>query len=358
MPETETILITGGAGFIGSNLCQFLIDKAFHIVCVDNFDAFYSETIKQSNIANLQKNPLFEFIKGDIRDSTLLEHIFSKYKINFVIHLAAKAGVRNSISNPQEYFDVNVNGSICLLEAMRKYNVKNLIFSSSSSVYGNKNGKLIENETCENPISPYAVSKRAVEMLNYNYHINSNFNVVNLRLFSVYGKNQRPDLVLYKFIDQILKNQPIEIYGNAETTRDYTYIDDVVNAFYLSIEFLKANDSCIYETINIGNGNPISLRQLIDLIANTTKRHDIKIIETEFVKGEVTNTHADINKASRLLNFKPTISIENGIKLFYDWYQSKNHFILQAHCQSRTIQSCNQSFLKDLAKPTQVKKKF
>ena len=241
---------------------------------------------------------------------------------------------------------------------MRKHNVKNLVFSSSSSVYGNKNGKLLETENCDNPISPYAVSKRAVEMLNYNYHINSKFNVVNLRLFSVYGKNQRPDLVLYKFINLISNNKPIEIYGNADTTRDYTYIDDIVNAFYSSIEFLKTNNSNIYETINIGNDNPISLRHLIDLIAKTTKRHDIKIIETGFVKGEITNTHADINKASRLLSFKPTVSIENGINLFYDWYICKKQPILQAHCQSHTNPSTDQSFVKELAKPTQEKEKF
>ncbi len=358
MPKTETILVTGGAGFIGSNLCQLLIDKEFYIVCLDNFDDFYSEEIKQNNVKDLLNNQLFEFIKGDIRDSVLLDNVFSKHQFDFVIHLAAKAGVRNSIFNTQEYFDVNVNGSICLLETMRKYNVKNLVFSSSSSVYGNKNGKLLETENCDNPISPYAVSKRAVEMLNYNYHINSKFNIVNLRLFSVYGKNQRPDLVLYKFINLISNNKPLEIYGNANTTRDYTYIDDIVNAFYSSIEFLKTNDSNIYETINIGNDNPISLRHLIDLIAKTTKRHDIKIIETGFVKGEVTNTHADINKARRLLSFRPTVSIENGINLFYDWYVSKNKSILQAHCQSHTRPTTDQSFVKELAKPKQKKKKF
>lgn len=323
MPKTGTILVTGGAGFIGSNLCQFLIDKSFKVVCLDNFDDFYSEEIKQSNINDLLKSLLFTFVKGDIRNSTLLNNIFSKHKIDFVVHLAAKAGIRNSIFNPQEYFDVNVNGSICLLEAMQKHNIKNLVFSSSSSVYGNKNGKLVETEICDNQISPYAVSKRTVELLNYNYHINSNFNVINLRLFSVYGKNQRPDLVLYKFINLISNNQPIEIYGNADTTRDYTHIDDVVNAFYSSIEFLKTNGSNIYETINIGNDNPISLQQLIDLILKTTKQHNIKIIEAKAVKGEANNTHSDINKARKLLNYTPSVSIENGVKLFYDWYESK-----------------------------------
>ncbi len=321
MSKTETILVTGGAGFIGSNLCHFLTNKYFQVIGLDNFDDFYSEEIKRNNVNDLLNNQLFEFIKGDIRNSDLLNNIFSNRKIDFVIHLAAKAGVRNSIFNPQEYFDVNVNGSICLLETMRKHNVKNIVFSSSSSVYGNKNGKLVETEICDNQISPYAVSKRSVELLNYNYHINSNFNVVNLRLFSVYGKNQRPDLVLYKFINQILKNEPIEIYGNADTTRDYTNIDDVVKALYSSVELLKNTKNGIYEIINIGNDNPISLRQLIDLIATTTKRNDIKIVETEFVKGVVTNTHADIDKARRILNYKPNITIHNGIKQFYEWFE-------------------------------------
>jgi UDP-glucuronate 4-epimerase len=208
-----------------------------------------------------------------------LDKIFSIYQIEIVIHLASKAGVRNSISNPQEYFDINVNGSICLLEAMKKYNIRNLIFSSSSSVYGNRNGKLTETENYGNQISPYAVTKRTVELLNYNYHINSNLNVVNLRLFSVYGTNQRPDLVVYKFFNQILKNQPIEIYGNGHTTRDYTYIDDVVNALYSSVEFLKNMKSETYEIINIGNDDPISLKTLLKHIKTTIGNNNLQVLE-------------------------------------------------------------------------------
>ncbi|GIV29892.1 MAG: hypothetical protein KatS3mg028_0958 [Bacteroidia bacterium] len=248
---------------------------------------------------------------------------FSKHKIALVIHLAAKTGVRNSIHCPLDYFDVNVNGSIRLLESMKKNNVKNLIFSSSSSVYGNQTGKLVETEVPDNPVSPYAVSKRTVEMLNYNYHINENFKIINLRLFSVYGKNQRPDLALYKFIDLILKNNPIEIYGSLETTRDYTYINDVLKAIYSSIMLLNNNNN-VYEIINIGSGNPVSLRQLIELIAKVTNQKKIKIVITEFMKGDVRHTHADIRKARELLNFIPEISIENGVRLFYDWYRSIN----------------------------------
>lgn len=328
MNKTETILVTGGAGFIGSNLCCFLVENSYYVICLDNFDDFYSEKIKQKNINNLLKNPFFKFIKGDIRNSVLLNEIFSQHKIDFVVHLAAKAGVRNSINYPQDYFDVNVNGSICLIETMLKHSVNNLVFSSSSSVYGNKNGKLIESQICDNQISPYAVSKRTVEMLTYNYYFNSNLNVINLRLFSVYGKNQRPDLVLYKFINQITKGEPIEIYGNAETTRDYTHIDDIVKAIYSSINLLKNSNSKVYEIINIGNDNPISLQQLIDIIVKVTKHYDIKVFETELAKGDVVNTHAEISKAKKMLNYKPKVSIINGINLFYEWYKSTKHDFL------------------------------
>lgn len=324
MFKSDSILVTGGAGFIGSNLCQNLIEHNFKVICLDNFDNFYPEEIKKNNISELLKNPLFEFIKGDIRDSNLLNNIFSKNKIQIVIHLAAKAGVRNSLSFPNEYFEINVNGSICLLEAMKKYGVKNLIFSSSSSVYGDKNGKLKETEDCSNQISPYAISKRTVELLNYNYHINSDFNIINLRLFSVYGRNQRPDLVIYKFFNQIEKNEPLEVYGNLDMTRDYTYIDDVVEAFYSSVLYLKDIRRGIYETINVGNDNPISIRKLINLIIFNTKNNDIRIIETKHQIGDSINTHAELSKAKELLKYNPKTSIEEGIQLFYDWFKNKN----------------------------------
>lgn len=323
MPKTQIILVTGGAGFIGSNLCSFLIGKAYQIICLDNFDDFYSDKIKENNICELINHPLFQLIKGDIRDDILLDAIFLNYKIDFVIHLAAKAGVRNSITNPKEYFDVNVNGSICLLEAMKKQNVRNLIFSSSSSVYGNQYGKLSETDICDKQISPYAVSKRIVELINYNYHINSNFNIINLRLFSVYGKRQRPDLVLHKFTNKILNNEEIEIYGNLDTTRDYTYIDDIVNAMFSSVELLQQTKKGVYEIINVGSNNPISLRQLIHFIKKITNKNEVEIKILEFFKGEVNNTHADIEKAKKLLNYIPKISIEKGIKMFYDWYINK-----------------------------------
>lgn len=320
MTDKETILVTGGAGFIGSHLCKFLLDQKFRVICLDNFDDFYPEEIKQKNIEDLKSNSLFKLVNGDIRNTKLLDIIFTENTISIVIHLAAKAGIRNSFVHPQEYFDVNVNGSVCLLEAMKKNQVQNIIFSSSSSVYGNGNGKQTESDNCDHPISPYGVTKRAVELLLYNYYINSNFNIINLRLFSVYGPNQRPDLVLHKFMDLMIKNKPVEVYGSLDTTRDYTYIADAITAIFASVKMLESNKEKVYEIINIGNDNPINLRQLIETIQKQLNRNDAQIINTESIKGDARNTHANIEKAKRILKYQPSVCIENGVNLFYEWY--------------------------------------
>lgn len=320
--EVKNILITGGAGFIGSNLCHYLTKQNFNILCLDNFDDFYSEEIKLNNIKSLLNEKSFELIKGDIRDSKLLKTIFENNKIETVIHLAAKAGVRNSILNPTEYFDINVNGTLTLLEAMKSNGVKNLVFASSSSVYGNQNGKLKETENCNEQISPYAVSKKTAELLNYSYHINFNMNVINLRLFSVYGKNQRPDLVIHKFFNQISQNKPIEIYGNGETKRDYTYIDNVVEAIYNSVLYIETQTQSVYEIINIGNDNPIPLIELLDCIKEAVQTDKIEVVTKDIAKGDVETTHADIEKAKKLLNYNPSVSLNEGIKLFYDWFKT------------------------------------
>ena len=321
--ERRNILVTGGAGFIGSNLCHFLTKQNFNVLCLDNFDDFYSEEIKLNNIKSLLNKKTFALIRGDIRDGKLLKSIFENNKIETVIHLAARAGVRNSILNPSEYFDINVNGTLTLLEAMSSNGVKNLVFASSSSVYGNQNGKLKETDTCNEQISPYAVSKKTAELLNYSYHVNFKMNVINLRLFSVYGKNQRPDLVIHKFFNQISQNKPIEIYGNGETNRDYTYIDNVVEAIYNSVLYIETQTQCVYEIINIGNDNPIPLIELLDYIKGAIQADKIEFVKREIAKGDVETTHADIDKAKKLINYNPSISIEKGIALFYEWFKTK-----------------------------------
>ena len=320
---TKNILVTGGAGFIGSNLCHYLTKQNFNVLCLDNFDDFYSEEIKLNNINSLLNENSFELIRGDIQDSELLKTIFENNKIETVIHLAAKAGVRNSILNPSEYFDVNVNGTLVLLEAMKSNGVKNLVFASSSSVYGNKNGKLKETDVCNEQISPYAVSKKTAELLNYSYHVNFNMNVINLRLFSVYGKNQRPDLVIHKFFNQISQNKPIEIYGNGETKRDYTYIDNVIEAFYNSVLHFENQKKNVYEIINIGNDKPISLKVLLGYIKEIIQADDIEFVTKDIAKGDAETTHADINKAKKLLNYNPSVSLNEGIKRFYVWFKTK-----------------------------------
>lgn len=325
MSNIKTILITGGAGFIGSNLCEFLIEKSYQIICIDNFDEFYPKEIKQKNIQNLLNNSFFNLIEGDIRDHDLLNTIFSRHKIDCVIHLAAKAGVRNSIDKPEEYFDVNLNGSICLLNIMKKHKVRNLIFASSSSVYGNKSGKLLETDSCNSPISPYAVTKRSFELLSKTYNINSKFNVINLRLFSIYGQNQRPDLVLFKFMNKILDNQPIEVFGNSHSTRDYTYIGDVLPAFHNSVLLLERNCINLFEIINVGNNRPVSLSELINRISETLNIEQVKIINRSYVQGDVMNTHADIKKAEKLLGYKPQTTIEEGVKIFSDWFKHHHY---------------------------------
>jgi UDP-glucuronate 4-epimerase len=319
----KNILVTGGAGFIGSNLCHYLTKKNFNVLCLDNFDVFYSEEIKLNNIKSLQNEKSFTLIRGDIRDGKLLKTIFEKNKVETVIHLAAKAGLRNSILNPTEYFDINVNGTLTLLEAMRSNGVKKLVFASSSSVYGNKNGKLKEADACNKQISPYAVSKKTAELLNYSYHVNFNINVINLRLFSVYGKNQRPDLVIHKFFNLISQNKPIEIYGNGETKRDYTYIDDVVEAIYNSVLYIENQTQSVYEIINVGNNKPIALIELLDYIKEVIQKDKIEVVNKEIAKGDVKTTNADIEKAKKLLNYNPSVSLEDGIKLFYEWFKTK-----------------------------------
>lgn len=317
----KTILITGGAGFIGSSLCEKLLLDGSKIICFDNFDNYYSPKIKINNIKHLRENKFFFMEKGDIRDAEFLNGLFLKYDINYVVHLAGKGGVRNSLDNALEYFDVNVTGSINLLESMKKHNVKNFVFASSSSVYGENNQILKESDCTDYQLSPYATTKKTIELANYNYHKNHNFNIINLRLFSVYGINQRPDLFIHKIFKAISNDSEVEIYGDGLQTRDFTYISDVVVAFCESLKLCETNDS-IYETINIGNHDPISVNELIKTIEN-----ELKItIKRKFISkqiGDVQSTFADISKAKEVLNYSPKIKISEGIINYDNWFKKQ-----------------------------------
>jgi UDP-glucuronate 4-epimerase len=312
------VLVTGGAGFIGSSLCDNLIAENFNVICLDNFDDFYSETIKRKNISNALSHSNFQLIVGDIRNSNLLDKILQDNKIEIIVHLAAKAGVRNSLNFPEEYFDVNVNGTLQVLKAMQKNNVKNIIFSSSSSIYGDKNGEFSETDITDFQISPYAISKKTCELLNFNYHKNFNFNVINLRLFSIYGDRQRPDLVIHKFFNLINNELPIEVYGNGNDLRDYTHIDDLIEGINQSIQLCLNTENSIYEIINIGNNKPISLNQLLEILRGVCEK-EIKVINLPRKQGDVHSTFANISKAKKLINYRPKTNILDGLNKFKIW---------------------------------------
>ena len=318
----KTYLVTGGAGFIGSSLVSRLLEN-YKVVVIDNFNDYYDIHIKERNISEFQENNNFKLYKCDIRNKEELEVVFKDNKIDCVIHLAAYAGIRNSINNPNIYTEVNVIGTQNLLEIMKDYNVRKIVFSSSSSVYGNSEIlPLNENMDTDSPLSPYAATKKASEVMLYTYHSLYNIDVIILRLFTVYGPRQRPDLAIYKFTKAIMNNEEITMYKINSSLRDYTYIDDVVDAFINSIYYIEKSNS-IYEIMNIGSNKPIKLIDMIDILAkNLNKKPNIKIVVNQL--GDVDNTHADIHKAKSLINYIPKTNFDEGIKKFIEWFKKAN----------------------------------
>lgn len=305
--------ITGVAGFIGSNLAAAMLQQGIGIAGIDNFDDFYDPQIKRNVISKLEKFPGFRLYEGDIRNSQLLERILEDEKPEVVIHLAARAGVRPSIEQPALYYDVNVNGTLSLLEAMRKTGLNNLLFASSSSVYGNnKKVPFSESDAVDNPISPYAASKKAGELLCYTYHHLYDFNIFCLRFFTVYGPGQRPEMAIQQFGRKISEGSPITLFGDGSTRRDYTFVEDIVAGITASARNLKG-----YEILNLGNSDTISL---IDLVRGIEKTLGKKaIIEWQPMQpGDVEITYADISKARKLLNYKPDYPILQGLKKMFD----------------------------------------
>jgi UDP-glucuronate 4-epimerase len=309
------ILVTGAAGFIGSTLSEQLIKNKFKVIGVDNFDSFYPREVKETNISFLKLSPEFTFYEADIRNISTLEIIFSSEKPDIIIHLAAKAGIRPSLEYPQTYYDVNVMGTLNILEMMRKFKIRKMIFGSSSSVYGNnKNIPFSENDNVDNPISPYAASKKAGELLCHTYHHLYDFDIFCLRFFTVYGPRQRPDLAIHKFTKLIMEGKPLPFYGDGSTERDYTYIDDVVDGILSAMYNLKG-----YDIFNIGESKTISLTKMVATLENILGKK--AILETlPMQPGDVEKTYADVSKAKQALGYNPTFSFENGIKEFVDWY--------------------------------------
>jgi nucleoside-diphosphate-sugar epimerase len=314
----KSILVTGAAGFIGSHLCEALLKAGYSVTGIDNFDTFYSREIKESNLQIALKHPQFLFIEGDAGDEKILQTI--RHKIDIVVHLAAKPGVLPSIKNPPAYIKTNIELTNNLLEWMHKQEIKKLVFASSSSVYGN-NAKIPFEETdnVNEPISPYAFTKRSCELMNYTYHTLYNFDIVNLRFFTVYGERQRPDLAIHKFVHNILEGKPITIYGDGKTARDYTYYADIVKGVMTAIEYVDSNNN-VWETFNLGNHKPVYLIDLIKTISGVSKAEPILIYE-DMKPGDVNITYASIDRANKFLGYQPQVSLETGIRNFIKWYK-------------------------------------
>ena len=316
-----TILVTGGAGFIGSHLCEYLLTKGHRVVCLDNFDHFYDPKIKEQNIVTSLGNSLFSLVRGDIRDKVVLKNIFQENAVDCVVHLAAKAGVRPSILQPSDYMDVNVNGTVALLEAMHQAGVRRFVFGSSSSIYGNQTKMpFSERDDVSQPISPYAASKHSGELLCHVYHHLYEMEVACLRFFTVYGPRQRPDLAIHKFTQLALSGQPIPLYGDGGTRRDYTFVADIVRGIEQVIEMPNLS----YEIINLGGGQPVTLLDMVQAVEQALgKPLEINFLEKQ--PGDVEQTHADIRKANNLFGYQPSISLQEGVRRFVEWYSSMRH---------------------------------
>lgn len=314
---TDKILITGAAGFIGSNLVDNLLDKGYSVVGIDNFDSFYSREIKESNISGALKNGSFTLFEGDIRDSRFLDRCFSEFRPAMVIHLAAKAGVRPSIMDPVSYYDVNVTGTLNLLEAMRKNRINRMLFASSSSVYGNnKKIPFSESDNVDYPVSPYAASKKAGELLCHTYHHLFNMDIFCLRFFTVYGQRQRCDLAINKFTKAILKGEPVTLFGDGTSSRDYTHITDIVHGIERAMGKLEG-----FDIFNLGESNAISLLELVSILERSIGRKaEVRYLPMQ--DGDVLRTFADISMAKRMLGYNPVVNIEDGIRDYVEWVKA------------------------------------
>jgi UDP-glucuronate 4-epimerase len=318
------VLVTGAAGFIGSHLSERLLHSGHEIIGMDNFNDFYDPELKRNNCRAIEQTAAcvgqrFALCEADIRDGAAVARVFSRETPDAVIHLAAAAGVRPSIERPLFYEEVNVRGTMHLLEATRLHNIRTFLFASSSSVYGeNPRVPFSEEDPVDNPISPYAATKKAAELFCHSYHHLFGIGVTCLRFFTVYGPRQRPDLAIRKFTRLIDEGLPVPFYGDGSTSRDYTYIDDIIDGVESAFDRLCATPGS-YDIFNIGGAHPVELQYLVSLLESALgKKANLEILPKQ--PGDVVRTWADLTKSERGLNYRPKISIEAGIEKFVTWY--------------------------------------
>ncbi len=311
------VLLTGGAGFIGSHVLDRLAAQGDQVVVVDDFNDYYDPKFKEANIRTHENQPGVDVIKGSITDLSLLEHIFETHRFDTVVHLAARAGVRPSIADPLLYQKVNVEGTANLLEHCRNFSVSRFVFASSSSVYGNQQKTpFSETDPVDRPISPYAATKRATELIAHAYHHHFGIKCIGLRFFTVYGERGRPDMAPYLFTQAVLEGKPIKKFGDGTSRRDYTYIEDIVDGV------MRCLDKDLgYEIINLGNHSPITLNDFIAVLEELIGKK-ARIIPHPMQAGDVEKTHADIAKAKELLGWEPKTPFREGLEKFIAWYKA------------------------------------
>ena len=316
MPKPTRILVTGGAGFIGSHLCEALLEQGREVQVLDNFNDFYDPAIKRRNIETVLTHSAYSILEGDIRDQELVGEVMASFRPQAVIHLAAMAGVRPSIERPHLYNDVNIAGTTVLLEAVREYPVENFVFGSSSSVYGSHDRvPFSEKDVLNRPISPYAATKLAGEQLCFTYHHLYGIPVSCLRFFTVYGPRQRPEMAIHLFARKIMNGELITLYGDGSSRRDYTYIDDIIDGVIRSLDRPQG-----FEIFNLGESRTVGLSEMVSILEDAIGRQANITFEPD-QPGDVPVTYADVTKAVRVLGYEPSVPIEEGIKLFVKWLE-------------------------------------
>ena len=316
------VVVTGGAGFIGSHVVDSLLARGAEVVAIDSFDPFYDPRVKRNNIAAAQRNPSFRLVEADIRDVEMLGSALGDAPYHAIIHLAAAVGVRPSIADPLRYVRMNVEGTAGALALAERKRISLFLFGSSSSVYGDSAPvPFVETDPAVSPISPYAATKRAGELLCHSAHHLSGLSVICLRFFTVYGPRQRPDLAIHKFVSMIEKDEPLTVYGDGQTRRDYTHVTDIVAGVSSALEYAATGK--VFEIVNLGGGLPITVTGLVALLEKFLgKKASLKWLPTQ--SGDVRQTFASTEKASRLLKFEPRVTLEEGLRGFVEWYRGRS----------------------------------